>query len=163
VADVSPRDEQHLRAAVELAHRSREHGNHPFGSLLVDADGNVVVEAENTVLTENDVTAHAELNVVRAASRLLDAVALGSHTLYASTEPCAMCAGAIYWSGIGRVVFALGSATFQTRIQAAGGGSLAISCRDVFVRGGRTVDVGGQLLEDEAWAVHDGFWGRPIA
>lgn len=156
-------DEDYLRAAVELARRSREHGNHPFGSLLVDADGNVVVEAENTVMTEHDVTAHAELNVVRAASHRLDAMALGSHTLYASTEPCAMCAGAIYWSGIGRVVFALSSATFQTRIQAEGGGSLPISCRDVFVRGGRTVVVGGPQLEDEAWTVHDGFWGPPTS
>ena len=151
-------DEPHLRRAIELARASRARGNHPFGSLLVDADGAVVLEAENSVVTERDVTGHAELNLVRAAGARLDARALGDHTLYTSTEPCAMCAGAIYWSGIGRVVFALSSATFLARVQAEGGASLDISCRDVFSRGGRTVDVGGPYLEDEAWDVHDGFW-----
>jgi tRNA(Arg) A34 adenosine deaminase TadA len=151
-------DERHLRAAIVLARRAREHGNHPFGSLLVDATGTVVLEAENTVVTGRDVTAHAELELVRSASARFDAEALGSHTLYASTEPCAMCAGAIYWSGIGRVVFALSSATFQARIDPDGVGSLAVSCRDVFTKGGRAVDVSGPYLEDEAWVVHDGFW-----
>src|SRR5260221_13089837 len=99
-------DERHLRTAIELARRSRKNGNHPFGSLLTDAGGNVLLEAENTVVTGRDATGHAELNLVRAASVQLDADALGSHTLYASTEPCAMCAGAIYWSATGRVVSA---------------------------------------------------------
>ena len=130
--------------AIDLARRSRERGNHPFGSLLVGPDDTVVLEAENTVVSERDVTGHAELNLVRAASARLDAPALGSHTLYASTEPCAMCAGAIYWSGIGRVVFALTSAAFLARVQAEGGASLDISCRDVFSRGGRTVESAGR-------------------
>ena len=154
-------DERHLRGAIDLARRSRERGNHPFGSLLVGPDDTVVLEAENTVVSERDVTGHAELNLVRAASARLDAPALGSHTLYASTEPCAMCAGAIYWSGIGRVVFALSSAAFLARVQAEGGASLELSCRDVFSRGGRTVDISGPLLEDEAWEAHNGFW-RPV-
>ena len=151
-------DERHLRTAIELARRSREQGNHPFGSLLTDADGNVVLEAENTVVSAHDVTGHAELNLVRAASERFDANALDSHTLYTSTEPCAMCAGAIYWSGIGRVVFALSSATFQGKIDPEGAAGLALSSREVFARGGRTVEVSGPHLEDLAWTVHEGFW-----
>ena len=151
-------DERLLQRAIELARRSREHGNHPFGSLLTDAGSNVVLEAENTVVTGHDVTGHAELNLVRAASGQFDAEALGSHTLYTSTEPCAMCAGAIYWSGIGRVVFALSSATFQRKIDPEGAAGLALSCRDVFARGGRTVEVAGPFAEDMAWDVHEGFW-----
>ena len=102
-------DEGHLLRAIELARRSREKGNHPFGSLLVDTSGEVVLEAENTVVTGHDVTGHAELNLVRAASMEFEVEALGRSTLYTSTEPCAMCSGAIYWSGIGRVVYALSS------------------------------------------------------
>jgi tRNA(Arg) A34 adenosine deaminase TadA len=151
-------DEHLLRRAIDLARLSREHGNHPFGSLLTDANGDVVLEAENTVVTGRDVTGHAELNLVRAASAQFDADLLASHTLYTSTEPCAMCAGAIYWSGIGRVVFALSTATFQATIDPAGVAGLAVSCRDVFERGGRTVEVSGPHLEDLAWEVHAGFW-----
>lgn len=66
-------------------------------------------EAENTVVTEHDVTGHAELNLVRRASMRFEVETLEGVTLYTSTEPCAMCSSAIYWSGIGRVVYALGS------------------------------------------------------
>jgi len=152
-------DLQHLARAIELAAAAREHGNHPFGSLLVDGDGRVVLEVENTVLTGRDVTGHAEQNLVRAASAQFTPEQLGPCTLYTSTEPCAMCAGAIFWSGIGRVVFALSSATLGERVQdPTGAYTLAISCREVFDRGGRTVDVRGPLIEDQAWVVHDGFW-----
>jgi tRNA(Arg) A34 adenosine deaminase TadA len=152
-------DLQHLTRAIELAAAAREHGNHPFGSLLVDADGQVVLEAENTVVTGRDCTEHAELNLVRAAVARFEPEELGTCTLYTSTEPCAMCAGAIFWSGIGRVVFALSSATLGEIVQdPTGAWTLALSCRDVFGRGGRTTDVSGPLIEDEARAVHDGFW-----
>ena len=153
------RDLEHLARAVELAAAAREHGNHPFGSLLVDGDGNVVLEAENTVVTGRDCTAHAELNLVREAVARFDAEQLGTHTLYTSTEPCAMCAGAIFWSGIGRVVFALSSATLGEIVEdPTGAWTLAMSCRDVFARGGRAVDALGPLMEEHARVVHEGFW-----
>jgi len=152
-------DFPHLRRAIELARRARESGNHPFGSLLVDSDGNVLLEAENTVVTTGDSTGHAELNLVRATSGDVDPATLRTSTLYASTEPCAMCAAAIFWAGIGRVVFALSSETLRSIVRdESGDWTLAMSCRDVFDRGGRTVDVAGPLLEDEGRAVHDGFW-----
>ena len=103
--------ERHLLGAIDLARRSREKGNHPFGSLLVDPEGGCLLEAENTVVTGRDRTAHAELNLVRITSNQFEFEFLQGCTLYASTEPCAMCAGAIYWSGIGRVVYALSSET----------------------------------------------------
>jgi len=153
-------DLSHLTRAIGLAASAREHGNHPFGSLLVDGDGTVVLEAENTVVTGHDVTAHAEQNLVRAASARFDEQQLGAFTLYTSTEPCAMCAGAIFWSGIGRVVFALSSATLGELVQdPTGAYTLAVSCREVFARGGRPIDVRGPLIEDQARVVHEGFWG----
>src|SRR6476659_7379791 len=140
-------EEGHLLRAIELARRSRESGNHPFGSLLVDASGAVVLEAENTVVTEHDCIGHAELNLVRAAGMRFDAGALQGATLFASTEPCAMCSGAIYWSGIGRVVFALSSEELAASLNDVDGSwTLAVACREVFARGSRDVEVSGPHL-----------------
>jgi tRNA(Arg) A34 adenosine deaminase TadA len=153
-------DQGHLLRAIELARRSREKGNHPFGSLLVDTSGDVVLEAENTVVTGLDVTGHAELNLVRAASKEFDVEALRRSTLYTSTEPCAMCSGAIYWSGIGRVVYALSSEQLMAIVKDDSGSStLALSCREVFARGGRDIEVSGPHVAEQAATVHEGFWG----
>lgn len=152
-------DEAHLLAAIELARRAREKGNHPFGALLVDADGRVLLEDENTAAAGGDPIGHAEINLVRVACARFAPELLSGCTLYASTEPCAMCAGAIYWSGIGRVVFALSSATLGTLFDdEARAMTLALSCRDVFARGGRPVEVEGPLLEQQALEVHRDFW-----
>ena len=71
-----------------------------------------------------------------------------------------MCAGGILWSGIGRVVFALSSASLMTMVDDPGGEfELALSCREVLARGGRKVDVSGPHLEEPGGAVHEGFWG----
>ena len=134
-------------------------GNHPFGSLLVDASGAVVLEAENTVVTGHDVTAHAELNLVRTASMQFDAQDLREFTLYTSTEPCAMCSSAIFWSGIGRVVYALSSEQLMGIVKDDSGSfTLALSCREVFARGGRTIEVSGPHVTEQAATVHEGFW-----
>jgi tRNA(Arg) A34 adenosine deaminase TadA len=79
-------DERHLLAAIGLAWQAREHGNHPFGALLVDADGDVVLEAENTVVTGPDCTGHAETNLMRMASGRFSPEFLHGCTLYTSTE-----------------------------------------------------------------------------
>src|SRR3978361_2066555 len=86
-----------LTRAVELAAEARAAGNHPFGALLADRDGNVIAEAGNTVETDRDPTGHAALILVRKSGPL-GAAALAGTTLYTSTEPCAMCAGGIYWA-----------------------------------------------------------------
>src|ERR1043165_6718420 len=109
MSDIDP---QLLRAAIAVARRAREHGNHPFGALLGAPDGQVVLEAENTVLLGPDCTGHAETNLMRLASRRFAADFLAGCALYSSTEPCPMCAGAVYWGGLARVVFALSQNTF---------------------------------------------------
>lgn len=150
-------DESLLRRAIEIAADARRHGNHPFGALLADAQGNVLLEAENTVNTAKDCTGHAETNLMRLASQKYSVDELKDCTLYASAEPCPMCAGAIFWGDVGRVVYALSEEglyelTGKTPYE------LALSCRDVFVRGTHPVVVIGPLLEDEARQVHLGFW-----
>ena len=61
-----------LRHSMEIARRSREKGNHPFGAILVDGMGKILLEAENTVVTENDITGHSETNLIRLASNQYD-------------------------------------------------------------------------------------------
>ncbi|MFF7122082.1 MULTISPECIES: nucleoside deaminase [unclassified Streptomyces] len=153
-------DRTHLLAAIELAAGARKHGNHPFGALLTDSAGNVLLTAENTVLTERDVTGHAEINLVRLASRTLEPDQLIEATMYTSTEPCAMCSGAVYWSGIRRVVYALAAPELNVLAGADPNEPLLdLPCRQVFESGGNTVEVSGPYLYEEAAAVHAGYWG----
>ena len=150
-----------LRRAIELADRARAGGNHPFGALLATADGRIALEAENTVGTTRDVTGHAETNLVSAATRRFEAGELATMTLVTSCEPCAMCSGAIYWSGIGAVVYGLS----EKGLLALTGDdpenpTLDLPCRTVLSAGQREIAVTGPLLEEEAAASHAGFW-RP--
>lgn len=152
-------DLDYLRKAIELASRARQHGNHPFGAVLVDDQGRLLLEAENTVVTSRDCSGHAETNLVRKACASLSPELLAGCSLYTSTEPCAMCAGAIFWSGVGRVVYALGEQSLLALVaHLPGGDFLDLPCREVFARGGREIEVLGPLLEAEASLVHAGFW-----
>ncbi|WP_027891336.1 nucleoside deaminase [Calidithermus chliarophilus] len=156
---MTAKDLEFLRQAVEVARRARANGNHPFGALLVDAEGKVLLEAENTVQTERDCTGHAELNLMRLASRSYDPGFLATCTLYTSTEPCAMCSGAIYWGNVRRVVYALSEARLRELTgDDPANPTLELPCREVFARGQRPVEVLGPALEDEAAQVHEGFW-----
>ena len=153
-------DSLYLRRAIALSERARTNGRHPFAALVVAPSGEVLAAAENRAIGPDcDATGHAELEAVRAASRHHSPEALAAATLYSSAEPCAMCAGAIYWSGIGRVVYGLS----EKRLLALSGNhpenpTLRLPCREVFARGQRAIEVIGPSLEDEAAAAHAGFW-----
>jgi tRNA(Arg) A34 adenosine deaminase TadA len=150
-------DLHHLRTAIALAWRAREHGNHPFGAVLVDDQNRVVLQAENTVVTARDCTGHAETNLMRQASQCYSPEQLARCTLYTSTEPCAMCAGAIHWGKVGRVVYALSEIDLYT-IVGPSPDQLLLPCREVFARSQQPIEVLGPALEAEAKAVHAGFW-----
>jgi tRNA(Arg) A34 adenosine deaminase TadA len=151
--------EAFLRRAFDLARRAREHGNHPFGAILVGPSGEVMIEAENGFMPDRDMTGHAERVLATQASKQFGSRILAGCTLYTSAEPCAMCAGAIYWAGIGRVVYGM----TERELKAITGDhpenpTLDLPCRVVFAAGQRPVEVIGPLLEDEAAAIHDGIW-----
>jgi tRNA(Arg) A34 adenosine deaminase TadA len=156
-----PSPEDLLREAIAVARTARSNGNHPFGALLADSDGQVLLSAENTVVTNSDATGHAETNLVRLASAAYSAVQLESLILYSSTEPCAMCSGAIFWSGIGSVVYALPeTALYEFTGNDPANLTLLLPCRDVFAAGRRPISVEGPFDLPEARDVHAGFW-RP--
>ena len=151
-------DESLLRAAIAVSVRAVAHGNHPFGAVLADPAGTIVLEAENTVVTGRDVTGHAETNLVRLTGHL-SPEQLRGHTLYTSCEPCAMCSGAIYWSGIGRVVYALGEPELLAITGAnPANPTLDLPCRTIFAGGRRPTEVVGPLLAGEARVPHETFW-----
>ncbi|MBN9212765.1 MAG: tRNA-specific adenosine deaminase [Microbacterium sp. 71-36] len=155
---LDPTETAHLRRAIQVSIDARAHGNHPFGAILVTADGRAL-EAENTVITDRDVTGHAETNLVRLAWKELDATELAASTLYTSCEPCAMCAGAMFWAGIGRMVYALsGRGLIALAESGEDGRELDLPSREVFVRGSQPTAVSGPHLEDEAAEPHRGFW-----
>jgi tRNA(Arg) A34 adenosine deaminase TadA len=154
-------DEHFLARTFDVARRSMGNGNHPFGAILVGRDRKVLIETENGYMPAHDGTAHAERLLATEACRTFKAEVLAGATIYSSAEPCAMCSGAIYWAGIGRLVYGLSEA----RLRAITGNhpenpTLDLPCRAVFETGQRSTEVIGPLLEDEAAALHDGVWKK---
>ena len=152
-------DEILLRRCFDVARRAIASGNHPFGAILVGGDGHVLLEMENGYMPSRDATGHAERLLATRACTTIGADILKTATLYSSAEPCAMCSGAIYWAGIGRLVYGLS----EHRLRQLTGNhpenpTLDLPCREVFAAGQRVVEVVGPLLEDEAAAVHAGMW-----
>ncbi len=160
IDEMTQQDLAFLRRAIALAWEAREDGRHPFGALIVNQRGETVLEVRNNAVRPmGDPTQHAETVACAQAARLLPEAELAKCTLYTSTEPCAMCAGAIYWTGIGRVVFALS----ETGLMRYTGSheqnpTLDLPCREVFARGQKKIAVAGPAIEDEAGRVHEGFW-----
>lgn len=154
MAPLSDADARLLQQAIDLSRRAREAGNQPYGAVLADADGTVLAEGMNTQVTTRDCTGHAELNLVRDVSARLSPETLARCTVYASGEPCPMCAGAIYWAGIGRVVYALPIET-MTALSGDGADELMLHCREVLASGMRRTEVIGPALENDARRVFE--------
>jgi tRNA(Arg) A34 adenosine deaminase TadA len=147
----------YLREAIALSRSAVEHGNEPFGALLA-RDGEVILRAENSVFTGRDMTNHAEMNLIKLAAKHYDTAFLAGCTVYTSTEPCAMCSGAIYWSGVGRMIFACS----EVRLGEIAGIGLNVPSRAILQTGARVVTVLGPDLEEEAADVHRDFWPRHL-
>ncbi len=152
-------DEAYLRLALDIARMSRAAGNHPFGAILVGRDGAVLLRAGNAHGEAGDRTGHAERVLMTRASQTWSADFLAGCTMYASAEPCAMCAGSAYWAGVGRVVYGLSERELGRLIGPHPENlTMDLPCRVVLGAGQRPVEVVGPLLEDESRAVHEGFW-----
>lgn len=159
-AGVSDLDLALLRQTIALSQASKQRGRHPFAALVADREGKVIAEAgNNSMPPEGDPTQHAELVAVAAAAKRLSPTELEACTLYTSAEPCCMCAGAVYWTGVGRVVYALSEhALLGLTGDHPENPTFSLPCREVFARGQRTVSVFGPMLEAEAAEPHKGFW-----
>ncbi|URI11023.1 nucleoside deaminase [Aquincola tertiaricarbonis] len=158
-ADLTEQDALYLRRAIALSARTAQAGNRPFGAVIVAADGRVLAEAANNNAVTGDCTAHAETEALRLATPAHGREVMAGATMYASGEPCVMCAGAIFWSNIRRVVFGIDAVSLRTfRASQAAAGDIEMSCREVFAAAPHDMQVIGPALRDEAAAPHRAYW-----
>ncbi len=151
-------DEHFLRLAINLAWEARKAGADPFGAVLVHHD-TVVAKDRDRSVEVSDPTHHAELSVISAYCRERGIFHLEDYTLYTSAEPCVMCAGAIHWARISRVVFSVS----QVKLQEFSGGATKPSCESIVNMGRRSVEVVGPVMEEEGLAVfRDYHWSPKI-
>ena len=161
----------HLRRAIELSRMGRARGNRPFGAVIVlpgdAADVESAHGAADRILAEGwcdttetgDCTGHAETNAVRIASRAYGRDALARATIYSSAEPCVMCAGAIFWANLGRVVYGIDAVSLRAfRGERLDQKDAELSCRDVFAASSHPIECIGPVLADEAAQAHEGAW-----
>lgn len=100
-------DERFLREAIRLAEESVRSGGGPFGALVV-REGEILARGMNRVTSRNDPTAHAEIEALREACRRSGDFRLPGCHVYASSEPCPMCAAALCWARVERIVYGAG-------------------------------------------------------
>jgi tRNA(Arg) A34 adenosine deaminase TadA len=157
--DLNASDATYLRRAIELSMLARERGNRPFGAVIVSASGDVLSEAHNNTGETGDCTGHAELAAIRLASPLHTREVLAAATIYASGEPCVMCAGAIFWSNIRRVVFGIDAISLRAyRGERQEQRDAQLSCRDVFNASPHSIVVIGPALIEDARRAQEGAW-----
>ncbi len=159
--DLSDQDATLLRRAFTLAAEARARGDRPFGVVIADATGRVLVEAGSTQGASGDGTlAHSEMNACQGAiSAGIPREVLRAGTIYSSGEPCAMCASAIFYTGLGRVVFGLSAAAIlHVRNAQPHTAGLNLSCQAVLATAAEPVAVVGPCLEDEGAIPHAGYW-----
>lgn len=148
---------RHLRAANAIALRALADGRHPFGALLVGPDDETVLLEQGNVDSIN----HAEAVLAREAAHRFDSRTLWRCTLVSTVEPCAMCAGTLYWAHIGRLVYGLEESALLAMTGAhPENPTLALPCRELFARGQKAIEVIGPVSEvaPEIGALHRDFW-----
>ena len=146
----------HLRAANEVARDAVVHGHHPFGAVLVGPDDRILMRQGNI-----DTVRHAETELARRAAAAYLPEFLWTCTLVSTGEPCAMCAGTLYWANIGRLVYGYE----ETKLLALTGDhpqnpTMSLAARTVLGSGQKKIEVHGPFpeLEEELLAPHRDFW-----
>ena len=143
-------DHHAMRLAIAAAGDALAAGDMPYGATLVAPDGQVLLTERNRQHSSGDCSAHAEMVLVRRATEQLGADALRGATVYASGEPCAMCAGAMYWAGVGHVVYAAAQPEMAALL---GGPLLPARCTELLAAAEPPLPVTGGVLAEEALAL----------
>jgi tRNA(adenine34) deaminase len=148
-ADLTEADLKFTRRAIENATVNVEEGNRPFAAVLVGADGEIMAEDCDRTVLSGDPLSHGEVNVIRSAIQMFGLERVMAATLYVNGEPCAMCAGTILRSGIGRVIYAATGEVFGPYL----GGKLLgrrYSSDAIFAVAGDNLKVTSGVLLEEA-------------
>lgn len=156
---VDEQDGLYLRQAIELSKIARQRGNRPFGALIVAQDGTVLGQGWNSNGETGDCTAHGEVQAIRDACQRHGRDVMATATIYSSGEPCVMCAGAIFWANLRRVVYGIDDQRLRVfRGERMDQRDVELSCRDVFRAAPFMLECIGPALIDEASAPHIGAW-----
>lgn len=152
-------DATYLRDAIRMSGVAKAKGNRPFGAVVISQQGELLAEAYCNTTETGDCTGHAETTAVRMLSPQFPRSVLAKASLYSSAEPCVMCAGAIFWSGIQRVIFGIDAERLRVfRGELLEQKDAALSCRDVFASSSHPIECVGPALIQEASAIHEDFW-----
>ena len=138
-----------LRLSFTYAIDAKKLGDGPFGALVLNEQNDIIARAGNTTSTENSVTYHAEINAIQQAEYNRGNGKLKGCTLISSAEPCPMCASAIAWSGISKVIYGVSIEALQS----VGMRQIEIDCRDIFRHANHPISVIGPRLQDEGMEV----------
>ena len=137
-----------MEKAIALSAKAVEHGNEPFGAVLVK-DNEIVYTNENQIYTRNDPTFHAEFGLIRRFCEETGITDLSDYTLYSSCEPCYMCCGAMVWTKLGRLVYAASDVDLCNILGVQG----SECSRIVFENSGANIAVSSGILREEAMEV----------
>lgn len=148
-------DERFMQEAIRLSQLAVEHGNEPFGAVLVK-DGQLVYSNENQIYTAHDPTFHAEAGLLRrfcAETKITD---LSDYTLYSSCEPCFMCCGAMVWMKLGRLVYGASDKDLCALLHVQG----SECCQLVFSHSGGGPQVRSGVLREESLTVLSDYFTK---
>jgi len=148
-------DIKHLRHAFTVAEKSFREGNLPFGCILLSPEGTIIEDGENLVITSENSIAHCEIVLINKLAGKYEREYLRKCAIYATTEPCPMCTAAIFWSGIGKLVYALSKEGYHAVANTTNPDHLFdLSSKQLLKHGGRKVEVNGPLMEEEAKTIY---------
>jgi tRNA(Arg) A34 adenosine deaminase TadA len=147
------RDKKFMMEAIRLSELAVEHGNEPFGAVLVK-DGEIVYSNENQIYTGYDPTFHAEAGLLRRFCAETHKTDLSEYTMYASCEPCFMCCGAMVWTKLGRLVYGASDIDLCGVLGETG----AECCKIVFENSGWKPQVTSGVLRDRSMEVLTGYF-----
>ena len=136
---------------LQRRRESRAFGRRDFLNGICDV---VILEAQNCVSTDNDITCHAELNLVKKIGSHFALDDLKETVIYASTEPCVMCLGALYWAGIRRIVYGVSAKDLACLV----GESFVWPTRELVSRADESFEIVGPVLPERGLKQHQSYW-----
>lgn len=133
---------------MALALAEAKKGDSPYGAIIV-RDNEVVAKAYNTVIKDSDPSAHAEMNAIRALTTKNNSPSLAGYTIYASGEPCPMCAAACIWAGVDEIVIGASIADLISINQS----QIHLSCEEIIAKSSKKIKVTKGILQQESLAL----------
>lgn len=151
-------DEKYMSLAIKKAREGIELGQSPFAACLV-RDGEIIACDHNHVWLDTDITAHAEIIVLRNACLKMKSIDLSRSIIYSTTEPCPMCFSALHWARVSKIFFGAGISDAYK----AGFNELTLSNADLKKHGGSTIEIIPGYKEDECVALFDLWNGKKLS